>query len=442
MKQKTILAFLFVFGTIALHAQTKSLTLQEALELAVANSKELKLSKANLERAQAKVSQAKDQAWPEVKASATYLRINTPTVSFSKSSSDNASGEPTGNNPLAALSSLHSIGLAQLTVSEPVFAGFKIKNSKLMQHYLAEAAAYDESTTKSKVVANTARAIFQYYELLETRKLIDQNLRQAQQRVTEFKNREAQGLLARNDRLKAELQVNNIELTRTEIDNNVKLAEFNISILLGLPESTAFNLDTTGMFTNHEIKTLSAAEQDGLNQRPEIKSARLQYKASEAATRMAKSSRYPVLALSGGYVNAYIPNVFTVTNALNGGIALQYNISGGFHSKHLVREARANQQSAEISEQIAVDQVRTNIREKVLNYQKAEEKINVMKRAIEQADENYRISKNKFDAGLLIMSDYLDADVILLQTQINFAAARAERMIAFYELEEATGNIQ
>jgi outer membrane protein TolC len=86
--------------------------------------------------------------------------------------------------------------------------------------------------------------------------------------------------------------------------------------------------------------------------------------------------------------------------------------------------------------------VRTNIREKVLNYQKAEEKIGVMKRAIEQADENYRISKNKFDAGLMIMSDYLDADVILLQTQINLAAARAERMIAFYELEEATGNIQ
>src|SRR4051812_13709184 len=228
MNLKTTLVLLLIVCVSGLNAQTtKRITLQEALDLAIANSKELKLSKANLERAQAKLSQVKDQVWPEVKASATYLRINTPNISLANPPSENGSGS--GTSPLSALSNLHGIGLAQVTASETVFGGFRIKNSKLMQQYLAEAAAYDEHTTKSKVVTNTARAIYQYYELLETRKLIDQNLRQAQQRVTEFQNREAQGLLARNDRLKAELQVNNIELTRTEVNNNVLLAEFNLS---------------------------------------------------------------------------------------------------------------------------------------------------------------------------------------------------------------------
>src|SRR4051794_16582799 len=83
MNLKTKLALFLIVCASGLPAQTpRRITLQEALELAVTNSKELKLSKANLERAQAKLSQARDQAWPEIKASATYLRINTPNISL------------------------------------------------------------------------------------------------------------------------------------------------------------------------------------------------------------------------------------------------------------------------------------------------------------------------------------------------------------------------
>lgn len=442
MNLRKTFAVFFVLWSFMAEAQTKKhLTLEEALSLAVANSKELKLSKTNLELAQAKVAEAKDMAWPEVKASATYLRINTPNVSFSNSQSESG-GSNTGSSPLAALSNLHDLALAQVTVSQPIFAGFKIRNTRIMQQYLAEAAAYDATTAKNKIVMNTVRAIFQYYELLETRKLIDQNLKHAQQRVTEFQNLEAQGLLARNDRLKAELQVNNIELTRTEVSNNVMLAEYNLAILLGLPDKDAMELDTTGMFRTVPFDTWENYLQRGLDNRPELKSDQLKVRAGETATRIAKASRYPGLALSGGYVNAYLPNVLTVTNALNGGIGLQYNFSGAFHSRHQVQEAKANQHRAEISSQITNDQIRMEIRNKFLNYQKSLEKIRVTQRAIAQAEENFNISKNKFNAGLMILSDYLDADVILLQTQINYATARAEGMIAYYELEESTANIQ
>lgn len=440
MRIKYIFLLLATFVFSLSHAQEqKRLTLQEAISLAVANSKQLKLADADLQAAQARVAQARDRAWPEVKASATYLRINTPNVSFK--GADDGGGTGGSGGLASAFGNLHDIGLAQVTLSQPIFAGFKIRNNKVMAQYLAEAAQYEANTAKSKVVVNTTKAIFQYFELLETKKVIDQHIRQSEQRVAEFKNLEAQGLLARNDRLKAELQTNNIKLTKTEIDNNVELAQFNLSILLGLPESTVVTLDTTGMFTNTATASWDTYLQKAAN-RNEFKSAELQFHAAEAGTKVAKAARYPTLGLSAGYVDAYLPNVLTVTNALNGGLALQYNLTGIFHSKHLMQEAKARELRAATYQQVVQDEVRSEIKQKFLGYQQAIEKIAISEQAIEQAKENQSITKNKFDAGLVIFSDYLDADVLLLQAQINLTTARAEKMISYYELEEATGNIK
>jgi outer membrane protein TolC len=108
----------------------------------------------------------------------------------------------------------------------------------------------------------------------------------------------------------------------------------------------------------------------------------------------------------------------------------------------MIQEAKAQQRKAELAQQITTDEVRSEIKKNFLNYQTAIEKIRLSRLTIEQAQENYNIVKNKFNAGLVIMSDYLDADVTLLQAKINLTTAQAESMIAYYDLKESTGSIQ
>jgi outer membrane protein len=345
------------------------------------------------------------------------------------------------DSPLAALSNIHDVALLQVSASWPVFNGFKTKNTKIMNEYLEQAAQYDAQTTRSNVALTTAKAIYQYYELLETRKTIEENLKQEQQRVTEFKNQEEQNLLARNDRLKAELQANNVELALTDVNNSVKLAEYNLTILLGLPEETTLELDTVGMFELAALTTWDQYLQTGLENRTELKSAAVQLKAGESGYKIAKANRLPTVALTAGYVNAFIPNVVNVTNALNGGVSLKYSITGALHASHGMQEARSRVEQAEASRQLATDQVKVDIRGKYLNCQKSLEKLAITKKAIDQAEENYQISQNKYKNGLLILSDYLEADVALLQARINYATARAESMIAYYELQNSVGTL-
>ncbi|MBL0745095.1 TolC family protein [Chryseolinea lacunae] len=440
MYRKISIGCAFLLAAIQLQAQSvKTLTLKEAIDLGYTNSKQLMVSNAKVKEAQAKLDQAKDKALPELGISGTFLHINTPNVSFSNSTTDNSGSS---DSPLASLANLHNIGLAQVSASMPVFNGMRIRNTKVMNDYLQQAAQYDAQTTKSDVAVNTIKAVYQYYELTQSRKTIEENLKHEQQRVVEFKNQEAQGLLARNDRLKAELQANNVELALTEVSNSVKLAEYNLNILLGLPDDTSIQLDTTGIFTLSKLTTWEESLQAGLTNRTELKSADFQVKASDSGYKIAKANRLPTLNVSAGYANVYIPNVMTVTNALNAGVSLKYSITGAIHAKHSMHEAKARYEQASAYQQIASDNVKVDIRQKYLKCQEMLDKLAINQRAIEQAQENFQISQNKYKQGLLILSDYLDADVALLRSQINYVTTKAESMIAYYELQESIGTLQ
>lgn len=440
MYTKTILIIVSLLTMCGVHAQSRrKLTLQEAIDLGVTNSKQVALSESKLNEAEAKVAAARDKMWPELSVSANYLRINTPTISLGDNVAN--SGSSSGSSPFAVFANLHSLGLAQVTLSESIFAGFRVKNNKLMSEYLRQAAQYDTQTAKSKVKLNTAKAFYQYYELLQTRNVVSENLKQEQQRVKEFKNQEEQKLLARNDRLKAELLVNNVELSLTEVNNNVKLAEYNLTILLGLPVETVFEIDTTGMFNISNLSSWNDYLQQGLENRSELKAAQYHVKSGESAYKIAKANQLPTLGLSAGFINAYVPDIITITNALNAGVSFKYNVTGAIHARYVMREARSQHQQAEISEQLLKDQASIEIKRNYLKCHELLEKLSITNRAIEQALENFQITQNKYNQGLVILSDYLDADVLLLQARINHATTKAESMMAYYELQESIGSL-
>lgn len=441
MYRRISILFLVLLAAAQLHAQQaeKKLSLKEAIELGVTNSKQLAISSGKVKEAQARTAQAVDKIWPEVGVSGMFLHVNTPNVSLSQPADNSGSSS---DSPLAAFSNLHNVALLQASASMPVFNGFRYRNNRMMTEYLEQAAKYDVQTTKGTVTLNTIKAVYQYFEMLETRRTVQETLKRQQQRVTEFKNQEAQQVLTRNDRLKAELQMNNVELALTEINNNVKLAEYNLVVLLGLPEETTITLDTAGMFEIPKLGAIDEYVQAGLTNRGDIRSSEFQMKASESNYKMARANRLPTLSLTAGYVNAYIPNVVNITNALNAGVSLKYSITGAIHASHGMQEAKARQEEAIATQQLAVDQTKVKVHQKYLKCVEQNEKLVITERSIVQAQENYQISQNKYGQGLLILSDYLDADTSLLQAQINHSTARADAVIAYYDLQESAGNLQ
>jgi len=65
----------------------------------------------------------------------------------------------------------------------------------------------------------------------------------------------------------------------------------------------------------------------------------------------------------------------------------------------------------------------------------------VYEKAVEQATENYRITKNKYDNALATTTELLDADVAVLQTKLSVTNAKADSFLAYNKLLQVTGTI-
>src|SRR5690349_14012833 len=99
-KAKNILTALSVLMTLGSFAQEeKSLTLKEAIELGVKNSKQLKISQAKIDEANALVKQAEQKRLPDVSVSGSYLRLTNANIDMKSKGSGSSGGSGSNGSP-------------------------------------------------------------------------------------------------------------------------------------------------------------------------------------------------------------------------------------------------------------------------------------------------------------------------------------------------------
>ncbi len=442
MKHKIILVLMILITATATTVRTKvfgqsvrTLSLKEAINMSVTNSKQLKSSYAKSEEAIAALREAVQNRLPAVSVSGSYLRLNHAHVNLkTKTGNTGGNGDSTTSsaNPSSAL-----YGIAN--VSLPLFSGFRIKYGIESSKYLAEAAHLDADNDREAVIMNTIEAYENLYKSKAAVDLVKENLESNRQRVKDFSNLEKNGLMARNDLLKAELQESNTELSLLDADNNWKLANINMDLMLGLSDSTVLAVNENDLQpASVQLKDAADYVQSGLQNRKDVSALSYRQKSANTGIKIAKAAIYPSVALTGGYVAANIPNILTVTNAVNIGVGVQYNLNLGKNNSQ-VQQAKAREKQAVANQEMLNEQIQLEINQAYQNYLLSRKKIEVYNQAIAQAEENYKIVKNKFDNALATATDLLDADVAQLQARLNAASAKADASVAYNKLLQTAG---
>lgn len=434
MKHKlTYITLLFTALSFAISAQEKkTLTLDEAINLSLQNNKELKISQAKIEEATASLKEAVEKRLPNAGVSASYLRLNSANIDLK--SSNNNGGSGSGESPKVS-----QVMYGMLNVSLPIYTGGKIKYGIESSEFLEKAAKLDAENDKEEVIQTTIEAFSTLYKSKTAVRLMNENLLQAQQRAKDLSNLEKNGLLARNDLLKAELQTTNVEYGLLDAENNWQLANVNMNLMLGLPTGTELVLDTAGVDKKDDSRVLDDYLQAALTGRKDVAALDMRKKAAESGVKVAASEKYPSLQLTGGYVAADIPNFMTVTNAMNIGVGVSYNLSSLWKTKAKVQQAESKVKQMQIAESILDDNIRLQVNKSYLSLISSRKKIDVAAKALEQAKENYRIVKNKFDNSLATTTDLLDADVAQLQANLSYTLARADAFVAYNKLLQTAG---
>jgi outer membrane protein len=410
----------------------KPLSLNEAIDLSIKNSKQLKINRAKVEQASAAVKEAIERKLPDAKVSGSYIYLTNPKIDMKTKTSSN--GGSTGGTP-----KVNQAAYGILNLSLPVYAGGRIRYGIESSKYLAQAEELDAENNKEQVIENAIEAYVNLFKAGEAVQLYDSNLVQAQQRVKDFTNLEKNGLLARNDLLKAQLQTANVELALLDAKNNWELANVNMNLMLGLSEGTILSPDSAIINQNFSVQTLDEYVQAALKNRKDIEALELRKQAANVGVKSVKGEMYPSIALTGGYIAADVPKLLTITNAANIGVGVQYDIGSLWKNKSKVQEAQGRVNELTATQELVNDNIRLQVNKAYLNWLSSQKKIDVYAKAIEQADENYRIVKNKYANSLATLTDLLEADVAQLQSRLNYSFAKADSVVVYNQLLKSAG---
>ena len=425
MRIKFLLLAVLISGAHMKAQETQRLTLEEAVNLALAKSDASKIADAKVNSTESQLNVTKNLQYPDVDISGQYRYLTGADVKLKTQSSD-STGQGT------AQPDVKNFFLGQANISMPIFSGFKLKNTIKAGKNQLRAAQYSAKNDKEQLAMQTIQDYLNLYKAAKTIELVQENLKSAQQRVKDFSNMEENGLLARNDLLKAKLQQATIEISLEEAKKNERILNYTLSVLLKLPENSIVETVSTDFGKTTGIISSEISRND-------LQALEFQKEAAKDQIKVAKSNYYPSLALVGGYMALDLDNLVTVTNAINIGVGVSYNLSNLFKTKSDVKLAKSKVQELEYTTNMTLDKIKVQVENAKQEYELSQKKFEVYTQSEEQATENYRIVKDKYDNGLIDTNDLLEADVQQLQAKIDLAYAKANITQKYYELLTAEG---
>ena len=425
--------FVFLILSVVQFAQNQKLTLEESLQIGLQNSKQIKISESVLRSSDEKVTEYTSQMLPKLSLSVsyTYMNLNKP------------SEIGLGPVPTKVTNPFYVYGM-QLSIQQPIFTGFQLSSlrSSAENNYAAMSSEHQKNINNKAFEINTA-----YWNLFKTQKqveLIEEYTHSLDEDLRKTKEFVDNGLATMNDYLKLELQAANTMLQLIDAKNNREIARATFNKSIGMPLNDSTEIETSLILPQAENIDYNDLVTDAISSREELKSLEFRIRSGEDRITAANADWWPKLYASG---NFYLYNVNVETFSMDSerlqlwfaSLSLSWDLwNWGYTSSRSVQaeeEVLQNRESLELlKEQIEIEVYNAYL---ILNSNV--EKIKVSQFAVLSAQENYRITKDKYDYQLATTNDLIDAEVDLLNSQTKLTISQADYELSKVKLDLAVG---
>lgn len=412
------------------------MSLKQAIEQASAANKQILA--ANLEKTAGEqdLNDAKAAGLPSITANSGYQRFTRLTL-FSQGLSEHRS-IPKIPGPNGADGSL--------SVNFNLYSGSRnrsFQDEQLHKSLLSEVTA-DE--TRGSISLQVASVYLDLSRLYRQQKLALEQINRAQTRLKNiealFKNQK----VTRSDLLRAGVNLSNAELNFRQIENDLLISCKKLNVLMEFEDGRMIeptdSLDTDSL-TNSEIYQLA-------NNSPIKSYGVLKYRQNiliqQAKIKGLQSNYYPSVSLISTYGLNYPNTLFfpPVDQAYSIGfigLRVQYNLSSLYHITHKVSASRSRLKATHLQQESFRENVNQEADAAAIKYLESGNRIQVIKAQIEQASVNYRIVSAKYFNQLALLTDLLDADNLLQESQYNLIQAQSARQFIAYRLRFLAGSL-
>lgn len=444
IKSSRRLMFL-VFFVSALIPRTglaeEPLNLEKSVEIALKNSITLNIAKEGYNGAFAQKEEAFTGFLPKFSTSYSYTRLNEAPFSRFENVPPPLSSLNGNDIPVGTQDNYNW----QIDVKQPLFAGGGIL-ANYEASVIGENVARVEETAKYQDVVE--QVSIAYFNILRAQKVLDvarQSVEMLQAHRDVAENFFKVGMIPKNDLLHAEVELANGKQSQVNAQNAVELAKSSFNTVLKRSISTPVDIMDTLVYhpLNRSFEDcVNAASQT----RPELKISSLKAAQAGKLVDVAKSEYFPTLSVEGNY--ARFGDQASVSGSLYKDAESWYvmavanwNFWEWGKTKYRVAAGKAKENQAREATRELNDQVTLEIKNAYLNLQEAETQISVSKKLIEQAEENFRISEERYKVGIGTSTEVLDAQTLLTRAKSQYANALGDYNISYAKLERAMGTI-
>jgi outer membrane protein TolC len=433
------------FSAPASSRQKMSLSLEQAIATGGENNRALHSSLMRAGAADAKSSETNAARLPSLKLGASYTRLSDVPPSQLMIPKDFL-----GPNfpPQTITSTLSPVVLdnysMRLSVQQPLFTGFRLQSSADAASYNAEAASHDYQKEKTDLDYTITDAYWTLFKANEFKKVIDENVEQIRAHLKDVQNLAAQGVVTKNEVLKVEVQLSNAQVLQIDAANNVRLSSISLCNLIVIPLNSDLELTSRPGSDSRAYGDVSGLIQQAIEKRNDVKSLDLRLKAGQSAVTAARSGLFPQVYLNGNYYYArpnsrIFPTQDEFKDTWDVSLAVSMDLWNWGATIDQADQAKAQLEQVKDAQSQLHDAIALEVTQSFLNLQQAAERITVSEQGVSQAQENYRITDEKFKSGLALNSDLLDAEAALLQAQWNHIQSIVDHELADARLVKALG---
>ena len=434
MTASAVFAGALLFSSATQAQTSRRLSLPEALKIAVANNRDIRHARIEREVAEADIDEKRELHLPEIDLHASYARITDLTEYR------HGLGDKVVTHTIPVIADL--TGSAKM----PLYTGGKIRYTIQKARQQEEIASLAVLKTENDVKMEATELFFHAYKMMELDKLLQEHIREEEDRLAEVRSFKAHGTVTRNEVLRAELQLSDMRLSRTTNRSNIEVVLHDLHTLLEMPEEVSLELDTARLLDGTvAVEDMHSYLRAALA-KDEMRISEKKEQVFATEQQITRAAYFPNIHLFASYGFNYPnymffppdPYLYTLGRV---GVEATYSLSNLYKNKTRTHMARLRTEAQQAQTGIVKNRVMDNVFKHHAELKDLLETIPVKEKAVTQATENYRIVKLKYLHQLALITEMLDADNALLQARFDLLTARINATVKHGRLLHASGQL-
>ncbi len=389
---------------------TLNFTIDEAIDYALENNREIKQLTIEHDRAQARVGEALSAFYPTLSTSGFFVYLtDVPVLAL------DSIPIPMGRNENYNV---------QVSLQQVLFAWGKIYNAYRITDISQEIVKLKLERKQQETRYSVTNAFYGILTLEELVKLTEESHAQLKRHENAVRIRYQNGLVSHFDLLRAQVQVANLRAKVIEAENGLRIAREGFKLLLGVPLNNSIVVSGE-LKLDEETFDLETLTSTALTARAEIKNLQHLENISRLSLAITRRANLPTL-FAGAQYERKKPFSFTGNewgSNITFNVGVQFNIFDGFKNFYQEQQASLALKEARLALEGLREAITLQVKQAYLNFLAARDAAEAARENVSQAQKAFEIVETRYKNGLATNLEYFDAQLALMQAKTNHLSA-------------------